>query len=131
MLLALHPPNDCGLARLLRCHPPLLAVLPPPTHSCPPTVKRSLAMGSPSPMPLTRLYPTTTCWCSPTTVSVTVLLAVLVTEDSGRAAMLLLELEEQGARSSKFSFGKLNNFNGGGFGNQAGKRSSGLAWLPG
>jgi hypothetical protein len=35
------------------------------THSWPPTVKRSLAMGSPSPMPLTRLYPTIVCSCSP------------------------------------------------------------------
>ena len=35
------------------------------THSWPPTVKRSLAMGSPSPMPFTRLYPMMVCSCSP------------------------------------------------------------------
>lgn len=37
------------------------------THSCPPTEKRSEAIGSPSPMPLIRLYPTIVCVCSPTT----------------------------------------------------------------
>lgn len=35
------------------------------THSWPPTMKRSLAMGSPSPMPFTKLYPTIVCSCSP------------------------------------------------------------------
>ena len=39
------------------------------THSWPPTVKRSLAMGSPSPMPLTRLYPIIVCSCSPARTS--------------------------------------------------------------
>lgn len=37
----------------------------PLTHSWPPTVNLSLAIGSPSPMPFTRLYPSMVCSCSP------------------------------------------------------------------
>lgn len=37
------------------------------THSKPPTTNLSLAMGSPFPMPLRRLYPEMTISCSPST----------------------------------------------------------------
>jgi hypothetical protein len=47
-----------GQVRSTKQHPVL-------THSWPPTVNLSLAMGSPSPMPLMREYPTMVCVCSP------------------------------------------------------------------